>query len=92
MYKYIDLIQSDKINWNYLSGNPNAIHLLQQKQYKINWSRLSINPAIFEISYHALKERCNLYKEELIQKTLHPSRIQKYLDMGISIEELDNII
>jgi hypothetical protein len=28
----------------------------------------------------------------LIQKTMHPSRIQKYLDMGISIDELDNCI
>jgi hypothetical protein len=28
----------------------------------------------------------------LIQITMHPSRIQKYLDMGISIDELDNCI
>jgi hypothetical protein len=82
----------DKVHWGWLSENPNAIHLLEQNQYRINWSRLSINPSIFEISYHALKERCNFYKEELMKKTLHPSRIQKYLDMGISIEELDNII
>jgi len=44
------------------------------------------------LDYEALKERCHIYKEELIQITMHPSRIQKYLDMGISIDELDNCI
>jgi hypothetical protein len=39
-----------------------------------------------------VKQRCLIYSEELIQKTMHPSRIQKLLDMGISIDELDNYI
>jgi hypothetical protein len=42
--------------------------------------------------YEALKERCAIYKEELTQKAFHPSRIQKLLDMGISIDKLDNYI
>jgi hypothetical protein len=53
---------------------------------------LSSNPSIFGYDYEALKERCHIYKEELIQITMHPSRIQKYLDMGISIDDLDNCI
>jgi hypothetical protein len=28
----------------------------------------------------------------LIQKAFHPSRIQQYLDMGISIDDLDNCL
>ena len=82
----------DKIDWNSLALNPNAIHLLEANQDKIIWHRLSANPAIFEINYEALKKRCLIYSEELIQKAFHPSRIQKYLDMGISIDELDNCI
>ena len=39
-----------------------------------------------------VKERCAIYKEELMQIALHPSRIQKLLDMGISIGELDDCI
>jgi len=39
-----------------------------------------------------LKERCSHYKEELIQKALHPFRIIKYLEQGINLEELDNYI
>ena len=82
----------DKIDWKSLALNPNAIHLLEANQDKIIWHRLSTNPAIFEIDYEALKKRCLIYSEELIQKAFHPSRIQKYLDMGISIDELDDCI
>jgi hypothetical protein len=39
-----------------------------------------------------LKNRCNIFKEELIKKAFHPSRIQKYLDYGIDIFELDDYI
>ena len=31
-----------------LSGNPNAIQLLEKNQEKINWEILSGNPSIFE--------------------------------------------
>ena len=34
----------NKISWQWLSGNPNAIHLLEQNEDKINWDRLSGNP------------------------------------------------
>ena len=80
------------IDWFWLSSNPNAIHLLEANPDKIHWIKLSCNPSIFELDYEALNERCLIYKEELIQKSFHPSRIQKYLDMGISIDELDNCI
>jgi hypothetical protein len=44
------------------------------------------------LDYEALTERCYIYKEELMQIAMHPSRIQKLLDMGISIAELDSCI
>ena len=53
---------------------------------------LSTNHTIFELDYNALEERCNIYKEELMQVALHPSRIEKYLEQGIAIEDLDNYI
>jgi len=36
----------DKINWDILSGNPNAIHLLEQNinNEEINWRKVSSNP------------------------------------------------
>jgi hypothetical protein len=48
--------------------------------------------SMMDYDYEIMKTRYAIYKEELIQKTMHPSRIQKYLDMGINIEELDNYL
>jgi len=70
----------DKINWTNLSSNPNAIHLLEKNNDKIVWSELSQNPSIFELDYEALEKRCNIFKEELIKKALHPSIIKRYLN------------
>ena len=39
-----------------------------------------------------MSNNCNIYKKELIEKALHPLRIQRYLDQGISWEELDDIL
>jgi len=35
--------------WIHLSGNPNAIHILEAHRHKIYWYYLSQNPSIFEI-------------------------------------------
>jgi hypothetical protein len=43
---------------------------------------------IYEIDYKYLEERCNVYKEELLKKALHPSRIIKYGEDGYNIEEI----
>ena len=44
MFKLRDCVQSDKIDWKWLSENPNAIHLLEQNLDKIKWVALSANP------------------------------------------------
>ena len=49
MLKLRDWININKINWNYLSKNPNAIELLKKNQNKINWSMLSKNPNAIEL-------------------------------------------
>jgi hypothetical protein len=36
-----------------------------------------------------LKERCDIYREELMKKTMHPLRIQKILEQGIDLDDLD---
>jgi hypothetical protein len=71
----------DKIDWELLSSNPNAIHILEENMDKIDWDMLSENPNIFELDYHLLKERCSIYKSELLMKSLH-----RYLDLGMEIE------
>jgi len=34
----------EKINWTWLSENPNAIHLLEKNLDKVDWNHLSKNP------------------------------------------------
>ena len=85
--KAIHLLEQnqDKINWTWLSENPGAIHLLEQSlldpnQDEIYLNGLLPNPAIFEIDYHVLKKRIEPFKEELIQKCFHPTRLVRYLE------------
>jgi len=38
----------DKIYWDDLCLNPNAIDLIKNNQERIDWDSLSTNPSIFE--------------------------------------------
>ncbi len=78
----------NKIKWNVLSYNINAVPILENNLDYINWTLLSKNTNIFELDYNYLKERTGIYKEELIQKALHPNRLLYWLDNGLSIDDL----
>ena len=63
--KLLNWVDINKLNWDDLSSNPNAIHLLEANPMKINWYWLSRNPSIFEIdvkqSYtHQMKKARNI--------------------------------
>ena len=81
-----------KIDWDRLSENANEIELLEKNPDKIFYDDLSFNSSIFELDYNALKERCAIYKEELIRIALHPKRIIKYLEQRFDLDDLENII
>ena len=49
IYKFKSFIDEDKIHWDRLCRNPNAIHILEANQDKINWSWLSDNPNAIHI-------------------------------------------
>jgi hypothetical protein len=75
------LANPEKINWALLSLNTNTrvIEILKQNQDKINWCNLSRNPWIFEEDYQSLsKERSDLLREELMEKTWHPKRFRHW--------------
>lgn len=87
--KYMSNENNTAISWIGLSQNKNAIHILEKNQNKIDWCQFSINPSIFEYNYKRLTvERINILREELMQKTLHPSKIQYWLENGMCIEDL----
>jgi len=83
--KYWDSIQ-DKIDWDELCHNPNAIPLIAKYwdsiQDRINWDGLSINPDIFIDEYEIA---CRQYfkKEvwkELMEVVWHPRNADKFDD------------
>jgi len=78
----------DRVNWDTLSYNPNAIHLLEQNQDKINWYAIFANPAIFVYDYAAMRENYRELKEELMQKAWHPDRVARWLEAGMDLEDL----
>ncbi len=88
----------DKIDWWSLSSNPSGIHLLKkyidtktstaETHEKVNWGQLSQNPAIFELDYDFFYQRMNIIRKELIAKTWHHNRFQKWC---LSIDELKDL-
>jgi hypothetical protein len=47
--KLLSWIDESKLDWKYLSENPNAIELLTKNQDKIDWKLLSLNPDAIEL-------------------------------------------
>ncbi len=68
----------DKIEWDQLLSNPSGIHLFKENIDKINWLHIGRNPDIFELDYDFLKRRMNLIREELMEKTWHPDRVEEW--------------
>ena len=79
----------DKVDWYQLSRNPNAIHILKKNHDKIDWNTLSVNSSIFNrsVNYEFLKERMDIIREELMIKCMHPSRLERWIEMGGEIED-----
>ena len=67
----------------WLSGNRNAVHLLENNIDKIHWEVLSLNLSILdEYDYKSMTERCDIYKEELIANRFHPMNFPKFKEWG----------
>ena len=60
-YVLLDWIDKDKLNWNMLSLNPNAIDLLEENYDKINWENLCSNPNAIKILKERIKYEQTLY-------------------------------
>ena len=66
-YELLDWIDIDKLNWDLLSSNPNAIQLLSKNKEKIKWYLLSSNPNAInllknnpdKIDWHLLSQNPN---------------------------------
>jgi hypothetical protein len=64
------------------------IYRIRGKKIDIPWEDMSQNPAIFEYNYQKMKERCSIFKEELIAKVFHPKNYHKFV--GLGCDEFDD--
>jgi hypothetical protein len=69
----------DKINWYMLSGNENAIDIIEANKDKIEWDTFSLNPSIFTYDYDEIKKNFKDLGEEIIIKALHPKRLLRLM-------------
>jgi hypothetical protein len=86
-------------NWDCLSFNPNiTMDIVEANPYKPwswNWLSLQIftkDKELFELIVKYQKFIHERLLEEFVKVYMHPTRIQKLLDMGYSIDELDDIL
>jgi hypothetical protein len=72
----------DNIHWGGLSANPAGLELLSKcpEDRYIDYDYLIMNSAIYDLDYEAIRERINIFKEELLQKTLHPKRFIRWIE------------
>ena len=86
-------------SWRRLSSNPNITwDIIEANLDKyMSWSYLSRNKfakekEIFELRVKHQKFVQKHLFEEFVKAYMHPKRIQKLLDMGYKIDELDDIL
>jgi len=70
----------DKVNWFNLSRNSSAIQLL-----KVNLINSNLNPNVLKFNKRFFKKRMDIFREELMIKIKHPSRIKKWLEAGMDL-------
>ena len=64
-YVLLDWIDKDKLDWDCLSENSNAIDLLKENPNKINWKLLSNNPNAIDLLKERIEYEKTLADEEL---------------------------
>ena len=72
VYKILNWIDKNKLNWQLLSSNKNAIELLKANQYNIYRSKLSKNPNAIELL------KANQDKINLNRLSSNPNAIELY--------------
>jgi hypothetical protein len=84
------------MDWGYMFKNPHpeAIKIVKENSQKfeslynnIHTGEIFSNPAIFELDYEKIRIRKLELHQELMRVYLHPSRIKKWIDSGMELED-----
>ena len=81
----------DKINWEDLSENPNAIHLMDQNPDKINWEELSRNPNAIHL-LEANPEKIDWYNLSRNPSIFEIDKTQYKIDITEKANNIDRLI
>ena len=76
----IQLNSESKIVMKAIQSIPTQMYGMAYSFYVNNTVTISIREGRFKVDYEFLKERIRFYKEELIQKCFHPTRLVRYLE------------
>jgi len=88
-YRLHSWININKLNWIFLSINPNAIELLKENQDKISINYISSNSSIFKLDYEKMRKNFEDLEEEILKEVLKPRRIMRNLELyGYDIEDM----
>jgi hypothetical protein len=86
-------------DWYALSINPNITMEIVEANPDKPWDWIGLSQNIFPKEKEMFELRVKYQKfvqehlfEEFVKAYMHPNRIQKLLDMGYSIDELDNLL
>jgi hypothetical protein len=85
--KNINAISILEKNFDLLSANENATHILEQNLNRVNWFGISKNKNIFELDLKFLRQRMNIIREEMMIKIYYPLRFERYINMGYDIAD-----
>ena len=101
-FNFVNANQDKHWDWYHLSQNPNiTMDIVEANPDKPwDWKSLSRNKFTKEKENFELRElRVKHQKfvqehlfEELVKIAMHPNKIEKYLSMGYTIDELDDIL
>ena len=86
-YKLKDWIPLDKLNWGFLSLNPDAIELLKENPDKIEWIWLSSNPNAIELLKEKIDEENKMDKEYL--KKLPSNKKIDYSNLSENVNSIE---
>ena len=76
-----------------MSGNPNAVHILEKNLDCVEWYYLSNNPnaihLIFPLDTDAMRAKCKPFAEELVAYVFHPERMLRMSDkLNMDLDDL----
>ena len=86
-------------DWDHLSCNPNITWNIVKANPDKDWNWFKIRHNTFQKEKEMFELRVKKQKfiqenifEELVKIAMHPKKIEKYLNMGYSIDELDYLL